>query len=110
MLRCVQKLTVLERRPTTFVSGADDVLNQACAEWHGRTLVEQHTHLHFSQRTAGCVLQHSPDLFEFHARKPLDKLVNWYVVFKILEKCRNRDPGALKNPGSTHPLGVLLNG
>ena len=54
------------------------------------------------------MLQHGPDLRQCHPRKPLEELMNGYVVLEILEERSDRYPRATEHPGPAVPIRVLL--
>lgn len=54
------------------------------------------------------MLKHRLNLLSGHAWKPLEKLVNRRTITQILEKCRDRDACATKNPRAAHLSRLLL--
>jgi hypothetical protein len=76
------------------------MLLQGIPQRDGGTLVEQNAHLGRSQGALLCVLQDSADLFQSHAREPLDELRCQRTILEVLEQCCSRNACASKDPCS----------
>lgn len=85
------------------------MLLQGIPQRDGGALVEQNAHLGGSQGALLRVLQDSADLFQSHARKPLDKLRCQGTVLEILEQCCNGNARTSKDPCSADAVWVALN-
>lgn len=74
LLRGLEQLAVLQRRPTTLVSGRHLVLwAQFPPERYRDTLIEQDSHLD-GHGAAGSMVEDHANLLARHAREPLDEL------------------------------------
>ncbi len=73
-------------------------------------MVKEDAQLRDGDRTTGRMGQDGPHLCDRHAGKPFDELVNWDIIFEILEECRDGHARPAKQPSTAVSLGILLDG
>ena len=104
------QVAVLQFRPAALVRSLDLMSNQRPSKRRGRALIEENFHSGSFESATGGVFEYSPGLLGSDARKPLDKLVQRRVVFKVLKESGDRHARTSKDPGSANAAGVPFDG